>query len=156
MFFLFIITVFAFAMAVRAFLVVIGVYKDPVFTSFEDYGEERIFSPMFSFVSWGGFFAYIMLFWYLNPGVAFSLGLIIVLPLTATRATFLDMLYKYHESFRIFPLWYYRLVQNTDRQERRRLAYLWLRLPLKTRMIYNTHTILFEQWVEQVLVTISR
>jgi hypothetical protein len=111
---------------------------------------------MFSFVAWILILGYAMLFWYTNAGTAFVLGLVLGLPLIAIRETFLEMLYKHHEIFRIFPLWYYRLVQNTDREERRRLAYMWLRLPTKTRMTYNTHTVLFDQWVEQVLVTISR
>jgi hypothetical protein len=154
--FLLLLTIIAFIMTVRALLVVVGAYKDPVLASFEVYGDERIFSPMFSFLAWGTGFAYIMLYWYINSGLAFSLGLILAILLAAFRNKFIDMLYEYHESFRIFPLWYYKLTQNTDREERRRLAYLWLRLPKRTRMIYNTHTIFFWQWVEQTLVTISR
>jgi hypothetical protein len=154
--FLLIPTIITFTMTVRTFLIVIGAYKDPVFASFENYGDERIFSPMFSLVAWAISFAYMMLFWYINPGLAFSVGLIIGIPLVAFRDIFEAMVYEHHQAFRIFPLWYHELVINTDREERRRLAYMWLQLPPRTRMIYNTHTVLFLQWVEQVLVTISR
>lgn len=156
MLFLLFLTIVTFVMTVRAFLIITGSYKDPVLASFEVYGDERIFSPMFSFLAWGIGFTYLMLFWYINLGTAYSLGLIAVIFLGIFREPFMNILYKYHESFRIFPFWYHELTQNTNREERRRLAYLWLRLPRKTRMVYNTHTVFFWQWVEQTLVTISR
>ena len=43
---------FALMMTLRAFLIVMGTYKDPVLASFEHYGEEKIFSPMFSLTVW--------------------------------------------------------------------------------------------------------
>lgn len=153
---LLILTIVALTMTIRSFLIVMGAYKDPIFASFEDYGDERIFSPMFSLVAWGIILAYVMLYWYISPGIAFTVGLVMGLPLVAIRESFTEMLMKYHEAFRVFPRWYYKLVQNTDRVERRRLAYMWLRLPPRTRLLYNTHTTFFDQWVEQVLVTISR
>lgn len=149
-------TVATFIMTIRAFLIVVGIYKDPVLASFEDYGTERIFSPTFSLFAWGCAFAYFMLYWFISAGAALSVGLVIGFPLAAFRDTFVRMLYEHQRSFRIFPTWYYQLVENTDREERRRLAYLWLRLPARTRMIYNTHTSIFRLWVEQTLVTIAR
>jgi hypothetical protein len=153
---LLIITLIALTMTIRSLLIVIGAYKDPVLTSFEDYGNERVFSPMFSLMLWSLLLAYTALYWYLEAGIAVALGIMLGVPVAAFKDNFYSFLDSHPMVFRSFPRWYYDLVKNTDRDERRRLAYMWLRLPIKTRMIYNSQPSLFNQWVEQVILTISR
>ena len=36
-----------------------------------------------------------------------------------------------------FPSWYREIVDHTTREERRKLSYMWLSLPLRTRLLYN-------------------
>jgi len=151
-----IVTIIALSMTIRSLLIVIGAYKDPVLASFEEYGSERIFSPVFSLILWTFLMAYIMLYWYFEAGVALALGITFGVPIAALKDTFLDFLDKHPMLFRTFPRWYYDMVKRTDREERRRIAYMWLRLPIRTRMIYNAQPSLFNQWVEQVILTISR
>jgi hypothetical protein len=153
---LLIITLIALTMTIRSLLVVIGAYKDPILASFEDYGNERIFSPMFSLMLWSLLLAYTALYWYLEAGIAVALGIMLGVPVAAFKDNFYSFLDRHPMLFRTFPRWYYELVKTTDREERRRLAYMWLRLPIKTRMIYNSQISLFKQWVEQVILTISR
>ena len=153
---LLIITLIALSMTIRSLLVVIGAYKDPVLASFEDYGSERIFSPMFALLVWSLLLAYTALYWYLEAGIAVALGIVVGVPVAAFKDNFYALLDSHPMLFRTFPRWYYDLVKTTDREERRRLAYMWLRLPIKTRMIYNSQMSLFNQWVEQVILTISR
>jgi len=143
-------------MTLRAFLIVVGTYKDPVLASFENYGEEKIFSPIYSLTVWAIAFVYISLFIYFQAGMMFAIGLLILVPIASFREYFEDALYKYHTQFRMLPRWYFELVQRTDREERRRIAYLWLRLPLQTRMIYNARSEYFHQWVDLVLLSITR
>lgn len=151
-----IVTLIALSMSIRSLLIVIGAYKDPVLASFEEYGSERIFSPVSHLILWSSTLAYIMLYWYFEAGLALALGIIFVVPIAAFKDNFISFLENHPLLFRSFPRWYFDLVLRTDREERRRIAYMWLRLPIKTRMIYNAQRTLFNQWVEQVILTISR
>jgi hypothetical protein len=146
----------ALMMTLRAFLIVMGTYKDPVLASFEHYGEERIFSPLFSLTVWAVVFVYLSLFLYVRAGPLFALGLIIGAFLASMHERMDEWRYKYDSMFRLFPRWYFELVQRTDREERRRIAYLWLRLPIATRILYNARSEYFHQWVDLVLMSITR
>jgi len=142
-------------MTLRAFLIVIGTYKDPVLASFENYGEEQIFSPIYSLMIWGGAFFYVLLFVYFGAGLIVVLGLLLLILGTAFKDYFQHLLHKYHTSFRVLPRWYFDLARRTDREERRRIAYLWLRLPYKTRLLYNARSEHFHKWVDLVLLSIT-
>ncbi len=149
-------TTFTFLMMVRSVFVVSGTYKDPVLASFERYGEEeRIFSPPISLLIWGACFAYVSLYWYISGSIAMALGIFTVILVGSLHKVASDLLHKYKDFFRKYPPWYDEIIQMTDREERRRIAYMWLFLPAKTRMVYNTNNVLFKQWVEQVLLTVA-
>lgn len=155
MLFLLILTTITFLMTMRSIFMVAGTYKDPVLASFERYGEERIFSPPVSLLIWGASFAYVTLYWYVSGSTAIMVGVVIIIPVAALHSVFFGLLHKYKSAFRKYPQWYDEIIQNTDRDERRRIAYMWLFLPPSTRMIYNTNSALFKQWVEQVLLTVA-
>lgn len=150
-----IINILAFIMLVRSVLMIIGAYKDPLLASFEKYGEEHFFSPVVSLVAWAAIFLYVFLFWYIPPEFMFAIGVFIVLPITSSYGMLLRILKKYQGKLSHYPRWFYELVEMTDRDERRRIAYMWLFLPASTRMIYNANNYLFRQWVEQVLLTVA-
>jgi hypothetical protein len=156
MIFLLALSLVSLIMTLRAFLIVVGTYKDPVLASFENYGEEKIFSPISSLTMWGVIFVYVTLFLYFQAAMVVVMGLAITIILASFRETFQEWLYTYHQYFRMFPRWYFELVQRTDREERRRIAYLWLRLPLQTRLLYNARSEFFHQWVDLVLLSITR
>jgi hypothetical protein len=143
-------------MTLRSFLIVMGTYKDPVLASFEHYGEEKIVSPIFSLTVWVILFIYFSLFLYVQAGPLFSLGLLLIIFIASMRERLDEWRYKYDTLFRVFPRWYFELVQRTDREERRRIAYLWLRLPLATRLLYNARSEYFHHWVDLVLMSIIR
>lgn len=148
-------TAFTFIMMVRSVFVVSGTYKDPVLASFERYGEERIFSPSIALLVWAGCFAYVSLYWYVSGSVAMVLGVVILVLAGSLHSAISELVHKYKNFLRKYPPWYDEIVQMTDREERRRIAYMWLFLPAKTRMVYNTNNVLFKQWVEQVLLTVA-
>ena len=156
MWFLLLMAFLTLMMTLRSFLIVMGTYKDPVLASFEHYGEERVFSPFLTLVVWTILFIYFALFLYIQAGVLFTLGLILGAFIAALRERLEEWHHRYHSAFRIFPRWYFELVQRTDREERRRIAYLWLRLPLQTRLLYNARSEYFHQWVDLVLLSITR
>lgn len=140
---------------IRALLIVLGWYKDPILRQFERYGEERIYSPFVAFVLWCTgfvFFAFIAYF-----GVTHIL--LVVLAMAVPFSYFYPILKRQVESkpdlFMMYPKWYGRLMQMTEREERRRIAYLWLRLPAGTRLLYNTRDEFFHRWTDLVLLTIA-
>lgn len=155
MFMLAIVSIIIFSLVVRSFFVLIGAYKDPLLASFEQYGPEHIFSPLLMFFVWSSAFIYVSLYWYISSEIVFSIGLIIAIPLLASFNLIMRLLHKYKDVLRMYPRWCHQLIENTDREERRRIAYMWLFLPPSTRMIYNTNNHLFRQWVEQVLLTVA-
>jgi hypothetical protein len=143
-------------MLLRAFLVVIGIYKDPILHSFEKYGVETVYSPLIMLVVWSVACFLVTLFFYLPPSNVLLVGILLLIPLAWLRRMYERALDRNSLLFRRLPGWYYDLAQRTNREERRRIAYLWLRLPVQTRMIYNARTEYFRQWVDLVLMSIAR
>jgi hypothetical protein len=156
MYLLFILAFISLMMTLRAFLIVLGTYKDPVLASFEHYGEEKISSPFLGLTLWTVLFIYFALFIYVQAGFLFMLGLILGGVIFSFRNALEEWQNRYVTAFRMFPRWYFELAQRTDREERRRIAYLWLRLPLQTRLLYNARNEYFHQWVDLVLLSITR
>lgn len=143
-------------MFLRTLLVMLGQYKDPVLHSFEQYGEEPIYSPLLWFILWSVLFAYFLSYLLLPSGLLFVSGLIVGCVSFAFRDVIAGWIVDYPQIFRRFPRWYHEFIQHTTREERRRVAYMWLRLPARTRLLYNTHTVFFKQWADLVLMTIAR
>lgn len=52
-----------------------------------------------------------------------------------------------------YPRWYFNLLDRTTRLERRRLAYMWLRLPLKAKIYYNSSDRAFLQWADFIILS---
>ena len=140
----------------RAVFVMTGMYKDPVLAKFEHFGEdEPVFSPILNIAVWGSALLYLLLFLYFPSGMLFVLGIMIGVTFASARFEILEFVRKRQNPTRMFPDWYADLSQRTTREERRRIAYMWLRLPPRTRLIYNTSTPYFMHWVDQVLITIA-
>ncbi len=142
-------------LAARAFLITIGAIKDPILQSFEAFGEERSYSPSLRLLLWTTLTLYLSLFLYFHAGMLLLFGSIIGMFISVFQAPLYRFRVQHQQLFGTFPQWYHSLVQRTDREERRRIAYLWLRLPSRTRWLYNARTEFFWQWIDQVLVTIS-
>jgi hypothetical protein len=139
---------------IRDILVVTGVYKDPILRRFEIYGnDEDTYSPVITLV-----LACYLLILLLLIVLAGRTPLMILVALSWSP---LYIFYQYREKliekfpqiFLYYPTWHYRLLWRTSREERRRIAYLWLFLPLRTRMLYSTHDAFFHQWTDMVLLT---
>jgi hypothetical protein len=64
-----------------------------------------------------------------------------------------NRLLRFWTTLPTFPGWHGRFMETTSRWERRRIAYMWLRLPLRTRLLYNANDRLFFVWAEQVIVS---
>lgn len=142
------------SLSIRAMLILSGIYKDPVLRSFETYGEEVLYSPTLHFLLWiilGLIFGMAMLFKssFLG-GFAYLMAILSInaytrFPIWASR---------YPRPLLALPRWSAQLHTSTTREERRRIAYLWLRLPRGLRTHYNTNQIAFGNWIDLVLISI--
>lgn len=139
----------------RVLLIVLGRYKDPVMASFQVYGDESRYSPLLSLIFWVyAFIAYHLILWRSADFVAYVLvflGFFLAYFTWVNR----DWVPTYRAQLGMMPRWYARLLDRTSRDERRRIGYLWLRLPLRTRLLYSVNDTLFDHWVDLVLLTLA-
>jgi hypothetical protein len=141
-----------FVMALRAYLIVAGIHKAPILRRFEVYGDERYYSPMLSLLAWGlGFIAYLIGL-LVNPHAIVITVLFAFAPLVVIYAKADELVRDFPEVFTTLPFWYNKIASRTSRDDRRRLAYMWLRLPLRTRLLYSANDHHFMNWADLVLV----
>lgn len=140
---------------VRASLVTLGFYKEPILTAFQQYGEEVGFSPLFEACWWGYALAY-LIFMLIAPSSS-----LVLFGITSFVASFIlywkikDSVMRHPQIFLKFPRWYHEIVDRTSREERRKLSYMWLALPLRTRLLYNAQHDEFRKWVELVVLSVA-
>ncbi len=143
---------------IRAGLIILGYYKQPILRSFEHYGEEKPYFPLISLVVWA-----VVLFlcvWYtisvyVNSPTMQFLGFPLIMLGYELYRKVLRFAANHPDHFMMYPDWYQDLCHRTSREERRRVAYLWMRLPYGMRLRYNTHDRAFRQWVDLVLVSVD-
>lgn len=139
----------------RACLITLGYYKEPILAAFQQYGDEVGFSPLFDACLWGIVLGY-LLFTLLAPS-----SLLVLLGIFAFVFFFMlywrvrDNILEHPEIFLRFPGWYREIVDRTTREERRKLSYMWLGLPLRTRLLYNAQHEEFRKWVELVVLSVA-
>lgn len=137
----------------RSVLIMSGLYKAPILRSLEPYGSDRHYSPLFGLVLWS-FALVLMLVWLLlGFQVLLALFFLLIIPVGLAFQYLESWIERYPRLFLTFPGWYWNLIVSTSRDEQRRLAYMWLRLPLRTQWMYNTHDVLFFQWTDLVLLS---
>jgi hypothetical protein len=139
---------------VRMVLVVVGWLKEPVLRSFEKYGdEENLYYPLPNLlicvaafclsgsVVIGNYTGRVVLW----PGIFF-----ILMAYLARRFSYYAQ--RYPQIMLAFPRWYNDLRERTTRLERRRIAYMWRRLPWRTQLIYNSSTQAFNVWADFIIM----
>ncbi len=142
-------------MFLRACLVSLGYYKEPILAAFQQYGEEVGFSPLFEAIVWGCFLAYLIFILLVPSSILILLGVIAFVTFVMLYWRIKDSVMQYPDVFLRFPNWYLEIVRNTSREERRKLSYMWLGLPLRTRLLYNAQHNEFRKWVELVVLSVS-
>lgn len=129
--------------------ILLGFYKDSMMAHFREYGEERRVYPLARFLLALGLFCLVLS--PLLPGgmtglIFTALALIIIVSSYAvTRVEPLQA---------SLPRWYYRLLRELTREERRAIAYAWLRLPLRTRLRLNGDDHAFWIFIDEVRLTV--
>lgn len=150
----------------RTLLILLGRLKEPLLHTFERYGEEVIYYPLLELGGW--LIAFIMSTWALLlsfnhalqvPQSIIELALpiipmsyIVVFHQTVHGIGALKSIQPLLNRLHVYPLWYRDLRSRTSRYERRRIAYLWLRLPRRLRAIFNMNDPAFLQWADLVIM----
>ena len=142
-------------MFLRACLVSLGYYKEPILAAFQQYGEEVGFSPLFEAIVWGCFLAYLIFILLVPSSILILLGVMSFVTFVMLYWRIKDSVMQYPDFFLRFPNWYREIVRHTSREERRKLSYMWLGLPLRTRLLYNAQHNEFRKWVELVVLSVS-
>lgn len=137
--------------------IVSGLYKDALMAHFRYYGPERPFCPVARFLvvlgAWSLMLSSMLdaltqrhrATWVFAPIIFLTLSLmafagsVIVRQKPALRQS--------------LPRWYFDLLRTTTRQERRHIAYAWLRVPRKMRWRLNGDQASFRVWADMVRLT---
>jgi hypothetical protein len=151
-----ILTLLSASYLVALILVAVGLYKDPVLHHFERYAEADdayyllppllLASGLFAFA---GGFLFSAAFAPRFP--AFLIGAILLI-LAYIAREYRRYMRQYPQIFLSFPRWYAELSERTTREERRRIAYMWLCLPRSMRMHLNGSDRHFLIWADQVIL----
>jgi hypothetical protein len=126
-----------------------GLYKDSLMADFRHYGEERKSYPLPRFLWLLAALCfllslYVQVFWLSTTMIALAL----VIALAAYTVTRMPRIRE------ALPLWYDRLMLEATRQERRAIAYAWLRLSRRTRMRLNGDGYAFQVFTDEIRLTV--
>jgi hypothetical protein len=140
----------------RSILIILGFYKDPILHSFEQYGpNERLPLPLFTLLLWAGAFTITFSVW---SSAAFGVNFPMAGLGAALIVAGISGMYWYSTVsrwyYRVFPYprWHHELLSRTTRYERRRIAYMWLHLPFRLRLTYNSSDTSFYLWADFVIM----
>ncbi len=139
----------------RACLVTLGFYKEPILSAFQQYGDEVAFSPLFDSFAWGLLLAYMIFILLVPSSFLVLIGVFCFVGFVMTYWKIRDNVMSHPRVFLRFPHWYREIVDHTSREERRKLSYMWLALPLRTRLLYNAQHEEFRKWVELVVLSVA-
>ncbi|MEZ4666442.1 MAG: hypothetical protein R3E39_00745 [Anaerolineae bacterium] len=141
---------------VRSILILIGLYKEPIIRTFAEYGpRENLYLPALPLFAWTGALLFLSGMWaapisrlsFLLTALAVVLGL-----LTAVGYNNYATAEKYHTMLLPYPRWYHELRERTTRYERRRIGFMWLHLPARCRLSYNSSDYLFFIWADFIIM----
>lgn len=66
-----------------------------------------------------------------------------------------DFIVRRHPDLReALPRWYFELLRNATRQERRFIGFAWLRIPRRMRWRLNGDQAAFRTWADTVRITV--
>jgi len=137
--------------------IVSGLYKDPLMGRFRQYGAERPVYPFCRFLSalgtWSLLFATL-----LDALTVRSLSSEVFAPaiflMLAILAWIGSVIVQHRPDWReALPRWYFNLLRCATRQERRHIAFAWLRLPRAMRWRFNGDGQAFAVWTDTVRIT---
>jgi hypothetical protein len=151
-----VVTATCFVFIVRSTLILVGFLKEPILRTFSEYGpREKMYMPGQPLLVWGGALCCCGGLW-ATPYEGLSATLLCVGILMGLIAaigyTYAEQAEKIHLKLLRYPLWYHELRERTTRYERRRIAFMWLYLPWRARLSYNSSDRMFMVWADFVIM----
>jgi hypothetical protein len=150
----------------RTTLILAGLLKGPILKSFEKYGdEENLYFPAVHFVWWLPVFLASFGLWLFDskipaalrsPYIPYCAVMIGAYLMYASYRPLMNFAERHGDWFAAYPRWYNELRERTTRAERRRIAYMWLYLPWRARLLYNSNNVAFLVWLDLVLLATVR
>ncbi len=141
---------------IRVIMIATGFYKEPLLRTFERYAQiDDSYNLLPPLLFGMGVFALGAGFLFVDAvGGQFTpilfCGVFFVLAYYAQEKR--RWMAQYPDIFLTFPRWYVDLRERTTREERRRIAYMWLCLPRSMRLHYNGSDQHFQIWADQVIL----
>lgn len=140
----------------RSILILLGYYKDPILHQCQDYGpQEKLYLPGLPVLVWGGALIFAGGLWAGRfSGLSYSMSClgVVMFFMVALGYNYYDKAQTIHFAILKYPHWYHDLRERTSRYERRRIAYMWLHLPPRLRLAYNSSDRLFFIWADFVIL----
>ena len=143
----------------RSIAIQLGYFKSVLLGAFEEYGNAfSLYNPLFHFSLWFGV---------LLLGILMLAAHFIKLSMQAHLPMLLSFLVAYvaFTNGRLiqrrlpilmpYPQWYKTLIARTTIEERRRIAYMWLNLPRRTRRLLSSQDAMFSTWADMVIIAVS-
>jgi hypothetical protein len=140
-------------------VVVSGMYKNSLLAYMRRYGEEQPIYPICRLLAIGSTFCVMTAVLMINTVVPTSYLYRLLPPETfeimAVAGITANLLIRRQARLReALPRWYCDLLGQTNRQERRQIAFAWLRIPLRLRWRLNGDQASFQVWAELVRLTV--
>jgi hypothetical protein len=131
-----------------------GWFKGPLLANFRRYGPDTRPSPfarfLFAVATWNLMMAVITRM--LITGATGSMSLVFAVLMVSLYGGAVAV--NRHPTWRLLlPRWYFRLICDSTRMERRHLAQAWCRIPARMRWRLNGDQAAFRVWVETVRLT---
>ncbi|MFN8376646.1 MAG: hypothetical protein U0694_27715 [Anaerolineae bacterium] len=138
----------------RNLVILAGWWKEPVLKQFRKYGDEPRYYPQAHLILW--FVTTVLVFTAIlfprrTPVTLLLIGMLLLFVVMWIR-NYPETSQALFERIPIYPRWYRTLRDYTSRYERRRIGYLWLRLPPHLRLLLNRHDEIFLLWADFVIM----
>jgi hypothetical protein len=142
---------------IRILLVMSGIYKEPVLGGFQKYGDdEQILQPLPSLLFCMGAAMIATHYWldrltrletpFLSSGIVLIAVAWIVYRLIQRARPAPQLILG-------SPRWLVDLYERSSRLERRRIAYMWMRLSWRARLAYDSSDKAFLEWADMIIVS---
>jgi hypothetical protein len=143
----------------RAWAIQAGYLKSVLIRLFERYGDAfGLYNPLFQITFWFGvLLAGVLMIAATRLELSFEVHVPMALAFIAAYYAFSNArFFREHVPVLMpYPRWYHDLLERTSTPERRRIAYMWLRLPRRTRRLMSSHDGMFATWADLVIMATS-
>jgi len=145
----------SFVFLIRSVLVSVGFYKDPILEHFRRYQPvETCFDPWPGALLWMGVLfsaSGFLLELHIQMGFIFIVVGFLLLALGGW-ADMQETARRPWHRWVVLPRWYAELRERTTREERRRIGFMWLWLPARTRARLSVSNAAFQHWADLIII----